>query len=46
MGWTRQKKITANTVALKIRVPGGVGGTQESRLFFFSEKKELNYLLI
>ena len=33
-----KKKNTANTIALKTRVPGE--GTQESRQLFFLQKKE------
>ena len=40
----KEKKITANTVALKTCVPGE--GTQEKDRFFFClQKKEWNYLL-
>ena len=35
-GDEKGKKITANTIALKTRVPGE--GTQESRHFFFHRK--------
>ena len=43
-GDEQSKKITAITVALKIRVQEG---TQESRqIFFWHEKMELNYWLV
>ena len=41
-GGEQGKKITANTVALKIRVPEW--GTQESRQNFFLQKKGIELL--